>query len=117
MHPHEIGRTGEAIAVKLFEDLGYEILARNWRYSRTEIDLIARDRNFLVIAEVKTRTGVSFGYPDEAVGARKTNDLAAAAAAFQEEADLDLEFRFDIVSILILPDKEHVFHLIDAFHV
>ena len=70
---HELGRRGEALAAELLEAAGWRILARNFRYRRKEIDLIARRGAVVAFVEVKARAGPAFGHPLEAV-------TAAAAA-------------------------------------
>ena len=112
----ELGFKGELIARDFLIDNGYEILSQNWRYKALEVDLIAIDRSFLVILEVKTRTSSDFGAPEESVSSRKINFLAEAAAAFQEINDLDLETRFDIVAITIKNQAVEINHIIEAFH-
>ena len=63
----ELGRRGEDLAVAYLEGVGLEILDRNWRCSLGEIDIVARDGDAIVIAEVKTRSSVAFGHPLEAI--------------------------------------------------
>jgi putative endonuclease len=58
-----VGKYGERVALRHLEDAGFEILARNWRCPDGEIDIVARDRNVLVICEVKTRSGLGYGLP------------------------------------------------------
>ncbi len=67
----ELGRAGEVRAASHLEQLGYEILARNWRHSEGEIDLIAVRDDELAVIEVKTRRGVAFGHPFEAITEQK----------------------------------------------
>ena len=111
-----LGKLGEQLAREYLQQRGYTILEQNWRFGRLEVDVIALFASFLVIIEVKTRSSSDFGYPDEAVGHRKIDFLAEAAAAYQEEKDLDLETRFDIISIVMRGDEPKIFHLIEAFH-
>ncbi|MDR2723334.1 MAG: YraN family protein [Cellulomonadaceae bacterium] len=67
----EVGRNGEELVAGLLTDQGYSVLARNWRGTGGEIDIVALDGHTLVGVEVKTRTSLRFGHPAEAITARK----------------------------------------------
>ena len=110
------GKQGEDLAVEFLIEEGYEILERNWRFKHTEVDIIARDRDQLVIAEVKTRTGNSWGEPYTAVDFRKQRSLIFAAERYIFSHNLDLYVRFDIVSIIIDHNRTVVEHVKEAFH-
>lgn len=110
------GKQGENLAVEYLLEEGYEILERNWRFKHTEVDIIARDRDQLVIAEVKTRTGNSWGEPYTAVDIRKQRSLIFAAERYIFSHNLDLDVRFDIVSIIIDHSRTVVEHVKEAFH-
>jgi putative endonuclease len=110
------GKQGENLAVEYLLEEGYEILERNWRFKHTEVDIIARDRDQLVIAEVKTRTGNSWGEPYTAVDFRKQHSLIFAAERYIFSHNLDLDVRFDIVSIIIDHNRTVVEHVKEAFH-
>lgn len=96
-----VGRYGEDVAVRHLEDAGLEILARNWRCADGEIDIVARERDVLVICEVKTRSGVGFGLPAEAITRTKADRLRRLAASWLREHPAGgAEVRFDVVSVL-----------------
>jgi putative endonuclease len=109
-----LGKQGEDLAVRQLQAGGLEILARNWRCRDGEIDIIARDPagpggGVLVICEVKTRRGVRFGTPLEAVTrvkAARLRRLAACWLAAQrargdgEPSAGYAQVRFDVVSVL-----------------
>ncbi|HTF30986.1 MAG TPA: YraN family protein, partial [Flavitalea sp.] len=61
------GKKGELLAAKYLLDLGFNILHCNWRYRKAEIDIIASKNSILHFIEVKTRTSLAFGYPEESV--------------------------------------------------
>ena len=70
------GKLGEQAAAKYLQRLGYKILERNYRYSRfAEIDIVAKDKDTIVFAEVKTRTGTTFGHPFEAINHTKIENV------------------------------------------
>ncbi|MCX6304186.1 MAG: YraN family protein [Bacteroidetes bacterium] len=112
----ELGRAGEAIALAHLEGKGYRILERNWRFGREEIDIIARDGNFIVIVEVKTRSSNVFAEPEASVTRAKQRILVRAANAYVNYRRLQGEVRFDIVTVLIRPEGETINHIADAFY-
>lgn len=113
---HELGKRGEAFALHLLVSKGFKIIATNWRFRKDEVDIIAKDDKFLVIVEVKTRSTNYFGEPFTAVTKKKQGFLIRAANAYIEEYDIDLECRFDIISIVFAENKHQVEHIEDAFY-
>ncbi|MBG0781808.1 MAG: YraN family protein [Bacteroidales bacterium] len=113
---NELGKLGEELARKHLRGKGYQILEVNWYHGRDEIDIIARDGEALVIVEVKTRATADFGEPEFAVNRRKQRTLVRAAEAYIQEKDLDIETRFDIVSVIVTPKEKHIHHIEDAFY-
>lgn len=111
----DFGKQGEEIAVKYLMDKGYEILERNWRNRHKEIDIIAKDGNELVVVEVKTRKSNDYGDPDFAVNKQKQRLLISAANSYIYSNNLDLDTRFDIISIIIKDGNPVVDHIEDAF--
>jgi putative endonuclease len=95
-----LGRRGERAAEKYLRRNGYRIVARNFRASGAEIDLVAMDGEVLLFVEVKTRRSREAGAPEEAVDERKQKRMRRAAEAFatRYRAD-DTEMRFDIVAV------------------
>jgi putative endonuclease len=82
-----LGRYGEDVACRYLRAHGMQVVVRNWRCARGEIDIIARDGDQLVICEVKTRTTTSFGPPEESVTEVKLRRLHRLAAAWLHERD------------------------------
>jgi putative endonuclease len=113
---HELGKAGEEIAIGHFKSNGYEILETNWRKGSLEVDIIARKGNTLVIAEVKTRSTNYFGEPEEFVTRVKQKNLIKAANSYILQNNLDLEARFDIISILFKSGSHRIHHIEDAFY-
>ena len=111
----EVGNHGESIAKDYLIKKGYEILETNWRFSRAEIDLIARDGQILVFVEVKTRSTAMFGEPELAVNQHKQNLLTDAANVYMEHINHEWEVRFDIISIILHGEKYDLQHFEDAF--
>ncbi len=106
--PHRLavglGDYGEAIAGRYLRDLGMQVLDRNWRCRWGEIDIVARDGDCLVVCEVKTRRGVHFGTPIEAVTRAKLARLRRLAALWLAEHELGFDdVRVDVIGVLRPP--------------
>ena len=112
-----IGAQGEQLACRYLEEQGYEVLERNWRHAKHELDIIARHKHTLVIVEVKTRSSAEHGQPEEAVKKGKRGRMIKAANAYAQTSGTDLALRFDIVSIILHPSgKPYIHHIPDAFY-
>jgi putative endonuclease len=97
-----VGRYGEDVAARHLSDAGMEVLSRNWRCDLGEVDVVARDGDTLVICEVKTRRGLDYGTPLEAVTARKLVRLRRLAARWMAESGQHpSDVRIDVVSVLV----------------
>jgi len=95
-----LGRAGEDAALRLYERRGYALVARNWRCSIGELDLVLLRRGTLVVCEVKTRSGAAFGGGYEAVTWSKRQKLRQLADAFLEQAGARVSaVRFDVASV------------------
>ncbi len=101
MSNKEIGNFGENTAAQHLSELGYEILYRNWRYKHLEIDIIASKDNLLHIIEVKTRSSIEFGYPEQFINKQKMQFLKNAAAHFQYQNPVWKYLQFDVISIFL----------------
>ncbi|MGB1307911.1 MAG: YraN family protein [Oceanihabitans sp.] len=113
---NELGKKGEELAVNFLLQNGYEILERNYRFQKAEVDIIAKQKNTLAIVEVKTRSTVDFGNPQEFVKPKQIQRLVKAVDAFVIENNLDLEVRFDIIAILKTKNTFEIEHLENAFY-
>jgi putative endonuclease len=107
-----LGDRGEAIAIRHLEEAGWRVLDRNFRLGRREIDIVARRGDVIAFVEVKTRAGLGYGHPLEAVTRRKRREIQHVAAAwvdrFGRPGD---DYRFDAIGILDtggIPIIEHV---------
>jgi putative endonuclease len=96
------GKKGEDLAAEYIRKLGFNILERNWRYRRSEIDLIACEENVLHFIEVKTRTSLMFGYPEEGVSKKKIKALLRGGSAYLAGNPCWKQIQYDIVSILLI---------------
>ena len=114
---NEIGALGEQYACRFLEELGLEVLERNWRFGKDELDIIARTARELVIAEVKTRSSDQHGQPEEAVKKGKRSTMIRGANRYNQETGCELAVRFDIVSVILHPTgKPYIHHVPDAFY-
>lgn len=96
-----LGRYGEDVAARHLVEQGIVVLERNWRCDAGEIDIVGRDGQVLVICEVKTRSGVGYGTPLEAVTPRKVARLRRLAARWLAEREVHpAAVRFDVVGVL-----------------
>jgi putative endonuclease len=114
---NELGSHGERIAASYLTGRGFQVLDRNWRCREGELDIVARHGDALVFCEVKTRRGVGYGHPVEAVTPAKQRRLRVLAhrwlSAHDEHAP---ELRFDVVGVLVRPSRPAlVTHLPAAF--
>ena len=105
--PDVLGKKGEDIAAVYLKKEGYKILARNWFSDHKEVDIIAQQGNEIVIVEVKTREGDYFEEPWEAVSTKKIRNLVEVADAWLNQKAIDLETRFDVISIIFSDDVNY----------
>ncbi len=110
-----LGKTGELVAADYLKSIGYKILEMNWKSRNKEIDIIALDKNEIVFIEVKTRRNDYFGDPEEAVNLKKQKFLINAAEDYIVTNKIDLEARFDIVSVISDGSKHNINHIKEAF--
>ena len=113
---NELGKLGEEMAVEFLEKAGYEILETNWVFQKAEVDIIARKGETVAIVEVKTRSSIDFGLPQEFVKPKKIQLLVKAINEYITINDLDVEVRFDIIAIHKMPNEFVIEHLESAFY-
>ena len=112
---NETGKQGETEAARFLQEKGYEIMARNFRYQHAEIDLVVRKGKMMVFVEVKTRTNLSFGNPEEFVSYAKAKLVMKAAEHYIFAHNWQFDVRFDILAISIAGSEMRVKHVEDAF--
>jgi len=113
---NELGKAGEELALAYLRKHEFEVLATNWRCGKDEIDIVCKKDEELIIVEVKTRSSNYFGEPEVFVTRKKQGFLIRAANAYIFKYDIDLECRFDIISILIVRSESKISHIEDAFY-
>ena len=113
---NELGKLGEELAVEFLQKNGYDILETNWTFQKAEIDIIAQKDTILAIVEVKTRSSVEFGLPQDFVKPKKIQLLVKAVNEYVISNDLDAEIRFDIIAINKEEDSYKIEHIENAFY-
>jgi len=112
---NELGKKGEDLAVSYLLKHDYKIVARNFRYQKAEVDIIARKEDILAIIEVKTRSTPDFGNPQEFVKGKQIQNLVKAVDFFVTEHSLEVDVRFDIIAIIKNQSGTKIEHLENAF--
>ena len=117
---NELGKKGEDLAVEYLLQNDYKILERNWIFQKAEIDIIVKKENIVAVIEVKTRSSLDFGLPQDFVKPKKIQLLIKAVNAYindrEKDFEDDLEIRFDIIAIHKSQESFAIEHLTDAFY-
>ncbi|WP_412559711.1 YraN family protein [Winogradskyella sp. MIT101101] len=113
---YELGKKGEQLAVNYLANNNYEIVERNYRFDKAEVDIIAQKGDTLAIIEVKTRSTIDFGNPQDFVKPKQIKNLVKAVHEYVTENDLDVEVRFDIIAIVKEKKGFKIEHLENAFY-
>ncbi|MDC9723499.1 MAG: YraN family protein [Urechidicola sp.] len=112
---NELGNLGEKLAIDFLIEKGYKIKAKNWRYLKAEVDIIAQKENTIIGVEVKTRTSDYFGDPQDFITKKKIKLLVMAMNEYVISKNLDVDVRFDIIAIINNKQGTKIEHLEDAF--
>jgi putative endonuclease len=110
-----LGKNGEQWAVDFLTEKGFLVIERNFRYKKAEIDIIARKDKLLIFFEVKTRTSLEFGDPEEAVSRNKVRLILMGAENYVRQIGWFHDIRFDIIAIHS-QDPPQILHIEDAFY-
>jgi putative endonuclease len=100
----QTGNIGENIARKYLEDQGYKILERNFKTKYAEIDLVAKQKDEIIFIEVKTRRGLNFGSPEEALNKRKIQKIWLNAQGYINFKKWQGPYRIDAICIVLNSD-------------
>jgi len=115
MTTKEMGDFGEQYALRYLRNKGYKIVKTNYRFLRNEVDIICKDESEYVFVEVKTRQTAEIGEPWRAVTKSKQRQIIKCAHQFLVSNDLDVESRFDIISIVHNSHGTFLEHIDGAF--
>lgn len=113
---NQLGKLGEELAVAFLQKKGYTVLETNWTFQKAEIDIIAQKENVLAVVEVKTRSSIEFGLPQDFVKPKKIQLLVKAVNEYVMSNDLDVAVRFDIIAIFKENKDYKIEHIEDAFY-
>lgn len=114
---NELGKQGEKMAVAYLAKNGYDILEQNYYFDKAEIDIIAqKNKETIVVLEVKTRNSNFFGNPQDFVSPSKIKLLVKAANEYIISKNLDVEVRFDIIAVIKNKREEKIEHFENAFY-
>ena len=115
MQTNVYGKRSEIIASDYLKKKGYKILETNYKNKIGEIDVIAKDKDYIVFVEVKARLSQKFGHPFDAIDEIKQQKIHAVASLYLvKNKKYGTNCRFDAISILGLENPE-ITHVIDAF--
>lgn len=112
---NDFGRRGELCAKNYLLAHGYKVLDTNWTSGKNELDIVARKDDLLVVIEVKSRSTAHFEHPSDAVTDAKIRRIVEATNDYLFAKNIDLEVRFDIISVLPQGNGFAVEHIEDAF--
>lgn len=113
---NELGKKGEQLAIDYLLENDYAIIERNYRFDKAEVDIIAKKGNALAIIEVKTRSTIDFGNPQDFVKPSQIKRLVKAVDEFVTVNKLDVDVRFDIIAIVKEGKTYNITHLENAFY-
>jgi len=113
---NELGKKGEQLAIEFLVKKGYTIRDKNWRFQKAEVDIIAQKKDILAVVEVKTRSSIEFGSPQDFVNPKKIKLLVSAIDEYVISKDLEVNVRFDIIAIVHENNNFTIEHLEDAFY-
>jgi putative endonuclease len=113
---HQLGRKGEAEAAAFLTKKNYQILEKNYRYRKSEVDLIVQKNNILVAVEIKTRSTTFFGDPAFFLKTKQQHRIVEAIDYYVQQNNLDVEVRFDVISILKKNNALEIQHIENAFY-
>jgi len=113
---NELGKKGEELAVNHLQKQGYDIIERNYRFDKAEVDIIAKQHSTLAVIEVKTRSNTDFGNPQDFVKPKQIKNLVKAIDRYITDNRLDVEVRFDIIAIIKGKNQFDIKHIKNAFY-
>lgn len=112
---NDTGNLGETLAQQYLREQGYAIVKTNWRKGKHEVDIIAYKEGLYVFVEVKTRSNIDYGLPEDFVTKEKQRAYVQMANAYMVAQQCEEEVRFDIISVEIHGSSYHINHIENAF--
>ncbi len=116
MNHIELGQKGEEIALNHLLTKGHQLVERNFKFKKSEIDIVTKNQGLLVVTEVKTRNSTALGAPHLSITRSKQRQIIKVANYFVQTNDVKEEVRFDVISIILNNKEMHLEHIEDAFY-
>jgi putative endonuclease len=113
---HSLGEQGEELAAGHLKEKGYKILHRNWKSGKKELDIVAENKDFVVFAEVKTRSENFMADPRDTISREKQRLMIFAAEDYIRRYNINKEGRFDIITIISKGQTFTIDHIENAFY-
>ena len=110
------GKVGEQLAATFLQKLGYTLLDLNWRHHHWELDIVATLGSTLHFVEVKTRTSLLFGYPEEHISAKKMKHLKNAACHYHYLHPQYKNIQFDVIAINFVTGKDPAIYFMEDIY-
>ena len=111
-----LGAEAERKALAYLSEKGYQLLKKNYRFQKAEVDLIMQQDTTLICVEVKARTTDFFGAPEQFISSKKIKLLVRAMDHYLTENTLDMEVRFDVIACTVKGNKWTLKHIKNAFY-
>ena len=109
----DVGKKGEELAAAWLTRNGYDILHRNWRHGRFEIDIIASRKDVIHIIEVKCRQSKVYGHPEESVNRKKIEHILQGAVAWLYKHPGHRRVQYDVLAINLVKEGEPEYFMIE----
>jgi putative endonuclease len=116
MNHIELGQRGEVIALNHLLTKGHQLVETNFKFKKSEIDIVTKNNGLLVVTEVKTRNSTALGAPHSSITRSKQRQIIKVANHFIETRGIEGEVRFDVISIILNKNEMHLEHIEDAFY-
>lgn len=113
---NDLGILGERLALEYLVEQEFEIIANNYRFEKAEIDIIAKKDGLIVFIEVKSRTSLEYGSLENFVSQKQQHQIIHAAQGYITSNNVDLEARFDIITVLVNNNSHKIEHISAAFY-
>jgi len=116
MNHIELGKRGEEVAVNHLCTKGYEVVERNYKWKNSEVDIICKKNNLLIVVEVKTRNSLALGEPYLSVTRSKQRQIIKVTNEFIQSNNVSLDVQFDVISIILNQHQMQIEHIENAFY-
>lgn len=116
MNHIELGQEGERIAVNHLVNKGFDIVDRNYKWKNSEVDIICKKDNVLIVVEVKTRNSIALGEPYLSVTRSKQRQIIKVTNHYIEQKNVQEEIQFDVISIILNQHQTKIEHIENAFY-